>query len=224
MSYDVIVAARGSCEYLQDSLVSIAEQSLVPNSVKVILDNDDIHYGELQDVAKRKFPTTEVRKSPGHGMITAVNFGISLCSSEFIAFLDSDDLWETDKQQQQIDALSANPRLDVVTSNALNVRTGQLSDQRSNWTPSITFTCATFRRSAFQKFGLIDESATHFNWLYRWWAFAFQVGICRLHLDSPGVKRRIHSSNSWITQNSRAHQDLFNELRQIIHRQARLEE
>jgi len=224
MSYDVIVAARGNCEYLQDCLLSIAEQSLLPNSVKLILDNDDPHYGELQDIAKRKFPITEVRRSPGHGMITAVNFGISLCSSEFIAFLDSDDLWETEKQQQQIEALSANSRLDVVTSNALNVRKTQLSDQISNWTPSLTFTSATFRRSAFQKFGLIDVSATHFNWLYRWWAFAYQAGISRLHLDSPGVKRRIHSSNSWVTQNSRAHRDLFDELRQIMHRQTHLEE
>jgi glycosyltransferase involved in cell wall biosynthesis len=151
-------------------------------------------------------------------MIAATNFGIMEARKDFIAFLDSDDLWDRRKQELQIKQLLLNPELDVVTSDSRNFTDGKLDSAEYGWTRASLFTCATFRATAFEKFGLIDESTTHFTWLYRWWTRANDFGINRLHLEAPGTLRRIHSSNSWRVKNELAHQELMKELRNILNR------
>jgi glycosyltransferase involved in cell wall biosynthesis len=215
LNYDVVVPTKGNCGFVLECLSSIFNQSLKPTSVKLILDDGDPHFGALKNSIKTNFPTCEVVTSGGYGMIRALNYGITTGDSDFISFLDSDDLWVADKQILQIDALSKYKEFDVVTSNFTNFDLRETLTPRRDWFPSMTFTSATFRKSTFERFGLVDETATHFTWLYRWWAKAIQAGISRMELDVPGVVRRVHGSNSWILDMQRAHQYLFTELRKI---------
>lgn len=219
MSYDVIVPMKADSEFIHECLASIFSQTLAPASVSLILDKDEKRLDEIRLRVQKEFPATEVCSSTSRGMISAINYGIGKSKSGFLSFLDSDDLWVCDKQEQQVNTLILNPDVDVVTSNAANTDAILHLEKETSWTSAAMFTAATFRREAFQKFGMIDESASHFNWLYRWWANAHQLGIARRHLDRPGVRRRIHAKNSWLTHNSRAHQDLFSELRKIMRRQ-----
>ncbi len=216
LNYDVVVPTKGNCEFVLECLSSIFNQSLAPTSVKLVLDDGDLYFGALKNNVKTNFPTCEVVTSRGYGMIRALNYGITTGESDFISFLDSDDLWTPDKQILQIDALSKYKEFDVVTSNLMNFDLRETLIPKRDWISSLTFTSATFRKSTFKRFGLIDETASHFTWLYRWWAKAIQSGISRLELDVPGVVRQVHGSNSWMLDNQRAHQYLFTELRKII--------
>lgn len=217
MSYSVVIPAKANCLFILECLKSVYDQTLLPDEVKLVFDESDQNLNSATNLIKSQFPNVEICISNGTGMISALNFGINLNHSEYISFLDSDDLWVETKQQNQITELILDQTVDVVTSNARNFIMNRVGMSGSDkWVPACTFTSATFRKHTFDKFGLIDENSTHFTWLYRWWSNASNLGINRSHLDSPGLHRRIHSKNSWTIQNSTAHVELFRELRQIM--------
>ena len=217
MGYSVVIPAKANCLFISECLKSVYDQTLLPDAVYLIFDASDQYQKSATTLIKRQFPIVEICMSSGSGMINAINLGIRLNNSDYISFLDSDDLWTENKQKDQIKELERNKSIDVVTSNAKNflMNRSELGNS-DNWVPACTFTSATFRKSAFDKYGLVDENSTHFTWLYRWWANAISLGINRSHINSPGLHRRIHSKNSWTLQNSTAHGELFRELRLIL--------
>jgi len=218
MGYTVVVPFKSNDVYLHHALRSIYEQTLPPDEVFAVGDFDDEGLNHRVADLSSEFPNLIILRSPKSGMIAAMNFGITEASNDFIAFLDSDDLWDRRKQEMQIEQLLLNPGLHVVTSDSRNFMDGKLDSAECGWTRASLFTCATFRATSFKKVGLIDDSATHFTWLYRWWSRANEIGIVRLHLEAPGTLRRIHSSNSWRVKNELAHQELMKELRNILNR------
>ena len=225
MGYSVVIPAKANCLFISECLKSVYDQTLLPDEVKLVFDESDQNLNSAKNLIKSQFPNVEICMSTGSGMISALNLGINLNHSEYISFLDSDDLWVESKQQNQITELISDQTVDVVTSNARNFIMNRIGMSGSEkWVPACTFTSATFRKSTFDKFGLIDENSTHFTWLYRWWSNAITLGINRSHLDSPGLHRRIHSKNSWTLQNSTAHVELFRELRLIMNQRGRGEQ
>jgi len=220
MSYSVVIPSKANCLFLSECLKSVYEQTLLPDAVYLIFDASDQYLNSARTLIKRQFPNVKICMSTKSGMISAINLGIKLCDTEYISFLDSDDLWTENKQMNQIDELDRDQTIDVVTSNARNFIMNRLEMGGSDkWVQACTFTSATFRHSAFDKYGLVDEGSTHFTWLYRWWSNANLLGIKRSHINSPGLHRRIHSLNSWTLQNSTAHGELFKELRLIMNQQ-----
>ncbi|UVF18417.1 glycosyltransferase family 2 protein [Microvirga terrae] len=49
-----------------------------------------------------------------HGMSATRNLGLEAARGEFIAFIDADDVWRTDKLSEQIDIMDAHPELGMV--------------------------------------------------------------------------------------------------------------
>ncbi len=215
--YSVVMACRSSDQFLRAALTSIFEQSLQPSEVILVADSIDEGIEEVRIDVKEMFPKVEFVKSQGKGMMRALNTGILRASHDFVSFLDSDDLWMPLKQERQIYELARDPLIDVVTGNAMNFKDGGLHFVEDiKWVKASLFTCSTFRAQAFEKYGLIDETASHFTWLYRWWSCAVVSGIRRIHLDLPSIMRRIHTSNSWVIHNASAHNALMRELRSIM--------
>ena len=224
MSYSVVIPSKANCLFLSECLKSVYDQTLLPNAVYLIFDASDQNLNSASTFIKRQFPHVEICISTGSGMISAINLGIKLNDCEYISFLDSDDLWTENKQEDQINELEQDQTIDVVTSNAKNFQMSRIELGNSDkWVPACTFTSASFRKSAFDKYGLVDENSTHFTWLYRWWANANSLGINRSNINSSGLHRRIHSKNSWTLQNSTAHGELFRELRLILNQRVQIQ-
>lgn len=135
----------GSSENKQDNLVSVlmncfngeefvtlAIESVLSQSYKnwelIFIDNasTDKTSEILQNFSndKRIKYTRNVQKEP---LGAARNMGLSLCSGKYIAFLDSDDLWEKDKLQSQVQILETQSDVAFVYSN-FTVLTGNPND------------------------------------------------------------------------------------------------
>jgi teichuronic acid biosynthesis glycosyltransferase TuaG len=105
----IITPIYNAEDFLADSLDSILNQSY--QNWEAILINDNSTDGSLE-IAKR-FVRSDPRfkiinKTVSEGAARARNAGIKQAKGRFIAFLDSDDIWNPTKLEKQIDFMKKN--------------------------------------------------------------------------------------------------------------------
>ncbi len=198
-SYSVLMTVKNVEKYIVESLDSVFAQTLLPKEIRIVDDNST---DSTLEIIESYGPRISVTKNANAGMAETYNRAIPLLKTEFIAFLDGDDLWLPNKAERQIDFLIANPQYDAVCSSVLNFRKLDSKDvsfeASREFGPSRLFTATTFRRESFDKFGLLDTSVGHFGWLYEWWSRAESLGIKCGEIEEVLFHRRIHDSNSWV--------------------------
>lgn len=214
--YTVVIASRVDDPLLTDAVASIAAQTRRPESIQVVCnpaEHVSADWVSATTGAADGLPLDVVR-SREPGMVAALNYGITTCPTPYVAFLDTDDVWLPEKQERQLDVLEHDPRLDAVSCHAANFHVADDGSRAvAEPAPATMFTCTTFRRTAFDTYGLVNAETTHFTWLYRWWGRAHDLGIASSCLDYVGLHRRLHAGNSWTLERRQAHQDLLAEIR-----------
>jgi glycosyltransferase involved in cell wall biosynthesis len=208
------MAVKDGEKFIVKTLESVMAQTLKPSQIVLVIDHA---IDNTVDAAKSTVDDIEIYYSEAHGMVPAINHGISKARNEFISFLDHDDLWAPQKQEIQIELLNGKPEIDVVCSatrnfSVRNVNGANLETYR-DFKPSRSFSASTFRRNCFTRFGMVDESLGHFQWLYEWWSRAAFAGIRVEFLEQIHLLRRIHETNSWVTEPEEARRQVFEVIR-----------
>ena len=149
----------------------------------------------------------------------AWNLGVKLAKNEYITFLDSDDIWTTNKNQIQIEIMEENQLVEVVSSNTVNF-SGEVSEQDLDTLVKRSVTTrllnsSTFRKKTFQNYGLLDDD-NHFSFIASWWINAMKKGV-NLHKTKDLVLlRRIHEKNSWVTGAEKGRNQISLAIRKIV--------
>ena len=104
----VIVPAYNTAAYLAETLNSALAQSYRDFEIIVV---DDGSTDDTLAVARSFEPQVTVKTQPNQGPAAARNRAISYASGEYLALLDSDDLWVKDKLAEQVAWLDARPEL-----------------------------------------------------------------------------------------------------------------
>lgn len=104
------------------------------------------------------------------GVAAARNKGILLSSGEFIAFLDSDDIWLEKKMRAQMSFMKAYPKAMVCCTEEIWIRNGAFVNPRkrhqkySGWIFDkvlplclLSLSSALFRKNLFETVGIFDE-------------------------------------------------------------------
>lgn len=117
----VLIPTYNRAEYVVEAIHSAKAQTYEARQIIVIDDGscDDTR----QRVAEIEGVEYYYQKNMGQG--AARNYGLSLARGEFIASLDSDDLWETDFLAESVKCLEVF-QLDFVFTNWNKVRQGQV--------------------------------------------------------------------------------------------------
>lgn len=213
--YTCIVPVRPVDNYILEALSSIESQTIPPEKIPVIVNGGQLDEGNVARDVKREFPHAEIYQLDEPGMVPAYRMALQICSTEFISFLDSDDIWMTEKSEIQIRMLREDNLLDAVFGGVQNFSTLK-TNKNADCGPAIArlFQATTFRRSAFDKNGYPDSDASHFNWLYRWWMKAANSGLIARGHSEIVLKRRISEVNLWKTEGDAGFKILFSELRE----------
>ena len=105
-----VVPAYNAEKYLEQSLMSVLKQTRPCDEIVVV---DDGSLDGTADVA-RSFPEVRYIYQDNRGDADARNRAISETSSDFIAFLDADDLWKPEKLHLQLQMFESRPSLGMV--------------------------------------------------------------------------------------------------------------
>jgi len=110
----IIIPAYNAEDTIEETIQSVQQQTLKDFEVIVINDGStDQTLNVLESIQDQRLKVFSYENS---GVSAARNHGISLANSEFIAFLDADDLWTKDKLELQFNALNQHPEAGVAYS------------------------------------------------------------------------------------------------------------
>jgi teichuronic acid biosynthesis glycosyltransferase TuaG len=215
-SISVVIPDYNSA-FLEEAVASAYAQTVA--SSKVIVVND----GSTDDTEARlsrlssSLPDSFVwRTKPNGGAASARNFGLQLVTGNYVAFLDSDDIWHPTKLQRHLEHFASDPDLALsftgydfayVDASARPPRPPVIHHEHWDPDPEVVLeellfrTCAAgtmstvmIRREALARVTPFDErlTITDDHQMY------LEVAVRRLKMDYlPGVlvKKRVHSDN-----------------------------
>jgi len=97
----VITATLNASKYLREALNSILNQTYQHIEVLIIDGGSTDNTREIANL----FPKVSFVKQNGKGLFDAWNQGIQMCTGEFVAILDSDDIWNPTTLSDHVNAL-----------------------------------------------------------------------------------------------------------------------
>lgn len=157
-------------------------------------------------VARSYGPPVRCVVQKNAGAAAARNRGVAEATGEYVAFLDSDDLWMPGKLAAQLRAFAEKPELDVVFGETEQFISPELDDETrrrlqcpSGTMPGYLVGAMLAKRSVFDRVGPFD---THWNVgeFIDWYARAREAGVRSAMLPVLVLRRRLHGTNTMITQ------------------------
>jgi len=197
-------------QFIEESICSVLNQTY-KNLELIIIDNySDDNTDEI--ISKFSDNRMKVYKFNNNGVIAASrNFGISKCSGDIVAFIDSDDIWLPNKLEKQLSCFSNN-EIVCVGSNFIPIGETHYCKYKipinSNemyrdftysdialFNPVINST-VLIKRNTLLELGGLDENPD-FRCIEDWelWLRLSSVGIVRI-LNEKLIKYRIHNNVS----------------------------
>jgi glycosyltransferase involved in cell wall biosynthesis len=110
----VIIPTYNVENFILETIESVIQQTF--SDFEIIVINDGSTDRTLELLNTIKDPRLKIFSYENAGVSVARNRGIARATGEFIAFLDSDDLWTSDKLELQITALQQRPEAGVAYS------------------------------------------------------------------------------------------------------------
>ena len=205
----VIIPAYNTARYIGETLESVLAQSFSDYEVIVVNDGSP-DTPELEKVILQYQDHIRYIKQQNRGLGSARNTGIRNARGEFLAFLDSDDVWLPDFLAEQLKLFAENPSLDLVCADCLYFGNPEL--EGTSWQSldplddPVTFekvlpthggAFASFvllRKETALKVGFFDE-ATNILEDYHYWLMLLYRGGRMGYLRKVLGKRRIHSGS-----------------------------
>jgi glycosyltransferase involved in cell wall biosynthesis len=199
----VVVPVYNGEKYITEAIDSIIHQEYYPLEIIVV---DDGSTDGTPELIYRYDDLVRYFYQENQGPSVARNRGITESKGQFLAFLDSDDLWPSGKLETQASSLLKESDLDVVTG---YTSVFQSKDEISkdpeilkDGILSVQLGSALFRKSVFDKVGLFDEEL-RYSEDQDWFLRACEMGIRKEDLEVTTLYHRRHENN--MTDKAAAH-------------------
>lgn len=194
----VVIPVYDGEKYLAEAIESVLEQTLKPYEVIVV---DDGSTDNSAKVAESFFPHVKLIQMEQSGPSAARNVGVLEANGYYLAFLDADDIWMSNKLKLQMDFLASNEDIDVLFGKSIQFYSPDLP---ANSRKKIRLVegaqpfhgpeTLLLSKKLFLSIGLFNENyktGENIDWYMR----ALDSGHKIHALNKVLVRRRIHSKN-----------------------------
>ena len=165
----VIIPTLNRINTLQRAIDSVIAQSF--KSIEIIVVDNGSSDGSVK-MLKKYYPTVKVIHEHKVGVSASRNKGIKYASSPWIAFLDSDDAWDQNKLEKQINLLhNSHDKYRLIHTNEIWIRNGKKINQMKKhqkfggyiFNECLSLCCVSpssvlIDRSIFDDIGLFNEN------------------------------------------------------------------
>ena len=196
----VIIPAYQCSETLESSVLSALSGTVSEIEAIVVNDSPDDSLDEiLNGIAEKDARLKVIRLLENVGVAEARNRGVAAAGAEWIAFLDSDDLWEPDKLEKELSAAERTGAALVYTAAACIDETGAFTGKVFRVPETVTADGLLFanhivtstvlvRRDEYRKHPM-ERSDLHED-LISWYGM-LKDGVPAVGIDEPLVRYRI---------------------------------
>lgn len=205
----VITPAYNVERYIADTMWSVLHQSYSDLEIVVADDGStDATLAVARAIARSDPDRVQVLARPNGGPSAARNAAIAAARGEFLALVDSDDIWEREFLERQMAILAARPDVDLVTGNGRylgSLRHGQPVRPYPDRRPPVSletiiadeeavYVMTVFRRRVYDTIGGFDETLRGSE-DFEFWLRAALAGFRFARNDEPlsWYRRRDHS-------------------------------
>ena len=129
MRISAVIPAYNSAAFIAEAIISIVKQSYIVDEIIVI---DDGSSDNTLAVIQGLSGNIRYHKQENRGPAAARNQGIKMAQGDWIAFLDADDQWTTDKIKKQLAGLTRYPELHLIAGDMT-----EIDEDNSVLTPSV---------------------------------------------------------------------------------------
>ena len=203
INISVIIPVYNGELYLTEAIESVLSQSFQPSEIIVI---DDGSTDNSQSIIKQYIPKVTYVYQENKGTAAARNVGIRISRGNFLAFLDQDDIWQTEKLELQTSAFQKNIGLDIVFGHLQQFYSPELKDEikmkihcpdhpEPGYLPSVML----IKRDSFFQVGLFETNWQIGEWT-NWYIRSSESGLKTEMLPDILVRRRIHNENKGVLQ------------------------
>lgn len=199
-----IIPVFNNEKYLAEAVASVAAQTDVDQEVWIVDDGStDDTLALARRLAAEAHPLPiHVLTQPNQRAGAARNNGAAHATGEFLAFLDSDDVWTPGRLRLMLGAFADDPTLDIVFGHVQQFISPELTEAERQ-----VFVCppdpmpglhpggALIRRAAFERSGGFDTQLRHgeiIDWIVR----LRESGLKERLLPDVVFRRRIHGGNN----------------------------
>ncbi len=197
-SISVVIPTYNRRDFLAGCLESVFRQTALPDEIIVV---DDGSTDGTSEWIAQTYPDIHLISQPNAGVSAARNAGIRLAKSNWIALLDSDDVWLPEKIGLQVAALKAEPSYKICHTEekwifdgmerpvapAYRKRGGRIFEACLP-VCAISPSTVLIHRSLFDEIGLFDESFPVCEDYDLWLRIAARHPV--LLIDAPLIEKR----------------------------------
>lgn len=195
----VIIPAYNREKYIAEAIDSVLAQDYAPIELIVV---DDGSTDSTAEIVQSYGDQLVYLCQENQGVAAARNSGIAYAHGEYLAFLDSDDIWVEGKLSWQMALLQQNPKLDAVYGHTKQFFSPEVDEAFKARTiipqkvmPAYIACAKLIRRESFDLVGLFDanlKAGTDIDWYAR----SKEAGILSEMLPDIVYHRRIHPLNA----------------------------
>ncbi len=203
----VVIPTYNRSLFISDAIESVLNQTYEQIEIIVV---DDGSTDKTREIVERYGSSVKYIFQKNSGPGSARNKGIRMSSGEYIAFLDSDDLWERGKVEEQVEFFKRNKAYALCCTDAVEVemhsgkilnnsiadnmviKNGLVFDHLLKY-QFINSSTVMIKKQVLSKTGMFSETLRAFEDRYLYFNLARKHKI--YFLNKKLVKTRIHNHN-----------------------------
>lgn len=207
----ILVPCKNGEKFLHQMLASVLSQTFRDYEVIIVDDGSTDRSREIVFKYSELYEKIRLEESPGRGIVSAMNYGIEVSDSKFIARIDADDEMYPNRLESQVREFDVDSRLGVCGSSIAVCEThgdpvGTVHFPEKNnaivaglregrWV--IAHPAVMYQRTAIQRLAAYSEEARHAEDLDLWLRAA-QAELRFKNLPQILTKFRVHGENDTI--------------------------